>query len=78
MSAKDTGGAVRYVVSVRRDCGTDQGDWHERLFSTHAAAKAYAQRKMAEPGWRVSGWPRKVEVEQHADSMPAPSKEPQS
>lgn len=34
----------------------------ERLFATHAAASAFAQKKMMEPGWRVAGWPRKVEA----------------
>lgn len=54
--------AERYSVTYRRDYGRDQGQWTERLFVTHAAAKQFAARKMAEPGWRVLGWPRKVRV----------------
>lgn len=56
--------AVRYAYAVtyRRDYGRDKGEWVERLFATHAAAKQFAARKMAEPGWRVRGWPRKVKV----------------
>jgi hypothetical protein len=53
---------VDVLVRYRVGYGRAGEPMSERLFSTHAAAKEFASRKMHEPGWRVDGWPRKVEV----------------
>lgn len=50
---------VLAVYRVRYSRASDGAEF-TRDFSTHVAAKAFAQRKKAEPGWRAS-WPTKIE-----------------